>query len=218
MRFSDQLREGASDLWEAQYDHPFVRGIRDGTLDPERFRFFVRQDYLFLIEYRRVLAVACARAPRLELMERFAVLAQSTLGTEMDLHRACAAEWGITRDALEQERPHTVTRGYTDFLLRTAALSDFGVLIAALLPCVWGYGELGRRLARSQSRAEGRYTQWIEMYAGDDFATQARWCRDICDAATADLADDGRSRMQDAFVRSSRYELDFFEQAWRSER
>src|SRR5215471_14525398 len=114
MRFSDQLRQGAPDLWAAHYDHPFVRGIGDGTLDPERFRFYVRQDYLFLIEYGRVLALACARAPRLELMERFAVLTQSTLGTEMDLHRAYAAEWGITREALERERPHTVTRGYTD--------------------------------------------------------------------------------------------------------
>ena len=218
MRFSDQLRHGAADLWEAQYDHPFVRGIGDGTLDPERFCFFVRQDYLFLIEYGRVLALAGARAPRLELMERFAVLAQSTLGTEMELHRAYAAEWGITREALEQERPHTVTRGYTDFLLRTAALSDFSVLIAALLPCMWGYSELGRRLAQNQSRAEGRYTQWIEMYAGDDFATQARWCREICDEAAADFAEEGRRRMQDAFVTCSRYELDFFEQAWRSER
>jgi thiaminase/transcriptional activator TenA len=218
MRFSDQLQQGAAHLWAAQYDHPFVRGIRDDTLDPERFRLFMRQDYLFLIDYGRVLALACARAPRLELMERFAVLADSTLGTEMDLHRAYAAEWGITKETLEQEQPHTVTRGYTDFLLRTAALSDFSVLIAALLPCMWGYSELGRRLAQNQQSAEGRYTKWIEMYAADDFATQAHWCRQVCDEAAAELAEEGRRRMQDAFVTSSRYELDFFEQAWRPQR
>ena len=43
MRFSDQLRQAAAEIWEAQYQHPFVTGIRDGTLDPERFRFYVRQ-------------------------------------------------------------------------------------------------------------------------------------------------------------------------------
>lgn len=137
MRFSDQLRQAAAGIWEAQHEHPFVCGIRDGTLDPERFRFYVRQDYLFLIEYGRLLALACARAPRLELRERFADLAQSTLRTEMDLHRAYAAEWGISRESLESERPHAVTRGYTDFRLRTAALGDFGELVAALLPCMW---------------------------------------------------------------------------------
>ena len=166
MRFSDQLRQAAADLWEAQHEHPFVRGIRDGTLDPERFRFYVRQDYLFLIEYGRLLALACARAPRLELMERFAELAHSTLRTEMDLHRAYAADWGISREELERERPHTVTRAYTDFLLRTAALGDFGELVAALLPCMWGYSELGQRLAQGQAPTGGRYTRWIEMYAG----------------------------------------------------
>jgi thiaminase (transcriptional activator TenA) len=121
MRFSEQLRQAAADVWEAQHEHPFVRGIGDGTLDPERFRVYVRQDYLFLIEYGRALALACARAPRLEVMERFAELAESTLRTEMDLHRAYAAEWGISSEELERERPHAATRAYTDFLLRTAA-------------------------------------------------------------------------------------------------
>jgi thiaminase/transcriptional activator TenA len=110
MPFSDQLRHAAADVWQAQHEHPFVRGIGDGTLDPERFRFYVRQDYLFLIEYGRLLALACARAPRLELIERFAELAHSTLRTEMDLHRAYAADWGISREQLERERPHTATR------------------------------------------------------------------------------------------------------------
>jgi hypothetical protein len=93
----------------------------------------------FLIDYGRLLALACARAPRLELMERFAGLAQSILGTEMDLHRSYAAEWGISREELEQQEAHAATRAYTDFLLRTATLGDFGELVAALLPCMWGY-------------------------------------------------------------------------------
>jgi thiaminase (transcriptional activator TenA) len=216
MRFSEQLRQAAADLWEAQHQHPFVCGIRDGTLDADRFCFYVRQDYLFLIDYGRLLALACARAPRLEWMERFAEIAHSTLRTEMDLHRAYASEWGISNAALEQERPHAVTRGYTDFLLRTAALGDFGELVAALLPCMWGYSELGQRLVQPQPPADGRYGRWIEMYAGEDFANLARWCRHVCDQAAAGAAQETRARMQDAFLASSQYELDFWEQAWRS--
>lgn len=215
MPFSHQLRQAAADIWEAQYEHPFVRGIGDGTLDPERFRFYVRQDYLFLIEYGRLLALACARAPRLELMERFAELAQSTLRTEMDLHRAYAADWGISREELERERPHTATRAYTDFLLRTAALGDFGELVAALLPCMWGYSELGQRLAQDRRPTEERYARWIEMYSGDEFAKLARWCREVCDEAATGAAAETRGRMQEAFLASSRYELEFWESAWR---
>jgi thiaminase (transcriptional activator TenA) len=216
MGFSDQLRQDAADLWEAQHQHPFVCGIRDGTLDAGRFRFYVRQDYLFLIDYGRLLALACARAPRLEWMARFAEVAHSTLCTEMDLHRAYAAEWGISRTALEQERPHAVTRGYTDFLLRTAALGDFAELVAALLPCMWGYSELGQRLAQAPTPAESRYRRWIEMYSGQDFGNLARWCRNVCDEAGAGAPEQTIGRMRDAFLASSQYELDFWEQAWRS--
>jgi thiaminase (transcriptional activator TenA) len=215
MPFSDQLRQAAAEVWEAQHEHPFVRGIGEGTLDPERFRFYVRQDYLFLIEYGRLLALACARAPRLELMERFAELAHSTLRTEMDLHRAYAADWGISRGELERERPHTATRAYTDFLLRTAALADFGELVAALLPCMWGYSELGQRLAQDRRPAEERYARWIEMYSGEEFANLARWCREVCDEVADGAGEEGKGRMRDAFVASSHYELEFWESAWR---
>ena len=63
---SEELRRAADPIWRAQHDHPFVRGIGDGTLDLERFRFWVRQDYRFLIEYGRLLALGAARAPDLE--------------------------------------------------------------------------------------------------------------------------------------------------------
>ncbi len=215
MSFSDELRQAATEIWEAQHEHPFVRGIGDGTLDPERFRFYVRQDYLFLIEYGRLLALACARAPRLELMQRFADLAQSTLGTEMELHRAYADEWGIPREELEAEPIAPATRASADFLLRTAVLGDFGELVGALLPCMWGYSELGRRLAERGRPANELYARWIDMYAGDDFAELASWCLKICDETAAGAGEEGRSRMQDAFVESSRHELAFWDAAWR---
>ncbi|GAG24975.1 unnamed protein product, partial [marine sediment metagenome] len=53
-RFSDRLYRLARPVWEAQHNHPFVGGIGDGTLDIEKFKFWVRQDYLFLIDYARL--------------------------------------------------------------------------------------------------------------------------------------------------------------------
>ena len=53
-RFTEHLRQKAAGLWEAQHQHPFVRGIGDGTLDLEKFKFWLRQDYVFLIEYARL--------------------------------------------------------------------------------------------------------------------------------------------------------------------
>ena len=217
-RFSDELLAAAADVWQAQHDHPFVRGIGEGTLDGERFALWIRQDYLFLIEYARMLALGAARAPDLETMRRFADLAQAVLGEEMGLHRSYAAELGIEGAELEREPMLPTTRGYTDFLVRMAAHEDFAELVAALLPCMWGFSEIGRRLAERGLPGDRRYASWIEMYASEEFAELARWCRELCDRVGADISAAGQARMAEAFLTSSRYELAFWEMAWAQER
>jgi thiaminase (transcriptional activator TenA) len=215
---SAELRAAAADLWEAQHAHPFVRGIADGTLPVERFAHYVRQDYLFLVEYARMLALGAARAPDLETMRRFTDLAQAILGDEMDLHRAFARELGIAEHELEREPPAPTTQAYTDFLVRTAALGDLAELAAALLPCMWGYSELGQRLAAAPPPPDERYGRWITTYAADDFAQLAAWCRGLVDRLAAGADEAGRRRMTRAFVTCSRYELAFWEMGWTLQR
>jgi thiaminase/transcriptional activator TenA len=216
MSFADELRESADDIWRAQHEHPFVRGIGDGTLSEERFRWYVRQDYLFLIDYGRLLALGAARAPRLEWMRRLASLAGEVLGTEMDMHRSFARRWSVSETELEVEPWAPATRAYTDFLLRTATLADFAELVAALLPCMWGYAEVGQTLAARGLPSHGGYREWIKMYASADFGELAVWCREVTDAVAADLDAGGRERMSAAFVASSEHELAFWEAAWQS--
>jgi thiaminase (transcriptional activator TenA) len=214
---SDELRATSDAVWEAQHDHPFVRGIGDGTLDEERFRFYVRQDYRFLVDYARLLALGAARAPRIEQMRTFAGLAQGVLETEMALHVGLAQRWGIGADELEAEPAAPATRAYCDFLLRVAALGDFAELCAALLPCMWGYAEIGARLAAAGPPEHPGYAAWIATYADDEFQAIAGWARELTDAAAVDAGPGAVERMHAAFRTSSELELAFWEAAWRFE-
>lgn len=214
---SAQLHDLAEPIWQAQLANPFVRGIGNGTLDVEKFGFWLRQDYLFLIDYCRVFAFAAARAPDLAGISQFAGLLQDTLTIEMELHRSYVAEFGITVEDLEREQAAPTTRGYCDFLLRTAATGDYPELLGAILPCMWGYSELGQELKRRGLPAEPRYAHWIETYADPGFADLAAWCRDALDDASAGLPEAALAKVEAAFVTSSRYELAFWEMAWRGE-
>ena len=202
--FSDRLRRLAEPIWAAQHAHPFVQGIGDGTLALEKFRFWVRQDYLYLIEYARVFAAGALRAPDLETMTTFADLLHATLRTEMDLHRSYAAEFGMSLSDLERERKAPTTQGYTDFLLRVATIGDFAEFAAALLPCMWGFSEVGERLAARGMPPDPRYAKWIAMYSAPEFAELARWCRKLVDRLGADAPAGVRTKMEEAFVASSR--------------
>jgi thiaminase (transcriptional activator TenA) len=211
--FSEQLRAGADALWQAQHDHPTVRGIGDGSLPVAAFARYVRQDYLFLIDYARLLAHGAARAPDLETMRRFAELTRAILGEEMELHRAFAAELGISAAELEAEEPAPETAVYTDFLVRTAATGDFAELAAALLPCMWGYAEVGQRLAAGTRPPVAAYARWIETYASDEFGELALWCRGLVDRLAEESGEAGRERMKQAFETCSRHELGFWDTA-----
>lgn len=214
---SEELRASADEIWQAQHNHPFVRGIGDGTLDKELFRFWIRQDYLFLIEFSRLLALATARAPDLETMGRFADLVHETLHQEMSLHRSYCTDIGIDPAELERERMAPTTRGYTDFMLRTATIGDFADLLAALLPCMWGFSEIGRGLAERGAPDDDDFARWIEMYASSEFTELVDWLRTLTDRIGTELPESGRSRVRDVFLSSSRYELAFWEMAWSRE-
>jgi thiaminase/transcriptional activator TenA len=217
-RFTDHLASLVAPIWRAQHAHPFVRGIGDGSLEVERFAFWIRQDYLFLIEYCRLFGLAAARAPDLDTISRFGDLLQATARTEMDLHRGYAAQFGISTADLERETMAPTTRGYTDFLLRVAATGDFAELASALLPCMWGFSEIGQRLATQPPPADARYAAWVEMYADPEFADLAGWCRELVDGLAADAGPAVRERMAQAFITSSRYELAFWDASYTLER
>ena len=212
-RFSDDLRRIAEPIWRAQHEHPFVRGIGAGTVDVEQFRHWVKQDYLFLIEYCRLFGLAAARAPDLATLIRFAQLLTATATVELELHRGYCREFGISDDDLANEPIGPTTRGYADFLLRVAGLGDFPELVAALLPCMWGYSEIGRGLKSRGLPGEPRCRDWIEMYADPEFAALAEWCRELVDHLGETASGEQRQRMIDAFLTSSRYELKFWDMA-----
>lgn len=216
-RFTAYLHRRAAPIWAAQHQHPFVRGIGDGTLEVERFKHWVKQDYLYLIDYARLFALAVAKAPDLKTMTKFGQLVHATLDVEMDLHRSYAREWGISSAELEQATKAPTCQAYTDFLLRSAALGSFAELVAALLPCMWGFCEIGLALAQGALPAEPRYARWIRMYSDPEFVKLTDWLRDLMDRLAAGLPQEGLDRLEEVFLTSSRFEHAFWEMAYRQE-
>ncbi len=217
MSFYEQLRRENASLWEAAFKHPFVRGIGRGDLPEEKFRFYLEQDYLFLIDYARVFALAVAKADGLETMGYLAKVVEGTLNYEMELHRQVCADFGLSREDLERATPAPTTDAYTRFLLSVAWSGSLAEILAAVLPCAYGYREIGLRLAEAGLPEHPHYAAWIETYSGDEYGELAEWLRRTFDEL-ADLAGPAeRGRMHLLFRRSSQYELRFWEMAWRGE-
>ncbi len=215
MSFCDDIERESAAQREAMAEHPFVRGIGDGTLPLERFRHFITQDYVYLVDFARCLAMGVVKAPDLETMGWFGRAVDYILNTEMDLHRSYCATFGITEAELDATRHAPTTYSYTSYLLRVAHQGTFGELAAALLPCIWGYWQVGERLAdRGLPEDAPGYVEWIRMYAAPEQRAVAEECRAICDRAAATAGPAELAAMKEAYITCTRYEQAFWEMGW----
>ncbi len=189
-----------ADLAGACRDHPFVRGVRDGTLDPAAFRRYIAQDAFFLRAFMQAYAVALARCTQLAHARLFHTFIGGVL-EELKLHAAYAASLDID---LEHAAPLPAARAYTDFLLRTAWHGTVGETVAAMTPCMRLYTWLGRELAPAL-RPGHPYERWIATYASDEFDRLAAEVEALLDATAADTPP-----VHDAYRYAMQCELDFF--------
>ena len=219
MSFCDEIERASEPQRAAMANHPFVRGIGDGTLPLAQFRHFIMQDYVYLVDFARCLALATAKAPDLPTMSWFARSVDYILNTEMELHRSYCAQFGITPDDLDATRPAPTCYSYTSYLLRVAHQGSFGELAAALLPCIWGYWQVGKQLADRGAPSDApHYAEWIRMYAGPEQQAVAEEAREICDRIAAAAGPAEIAAMREAYITCTRYEQAFWEMAWTLEK
>ena len=218
MTVTQRLYEAARPIWEACHAHPFVTGIGDGTLEVEKFRYFLLQDYLYLFDYARVFAWGVVKARSPELMRFFSANVDAILGGEMKIHRAYMARLGITEEQVFAVRPALPNLSYTNYMLSAAAAGGPAEIVAAILACSWSYAEIGTRLAARPGALEHPfYGEWVQGYSSEEYQETNRALVERMDALAAGCSEEEYRRLEEIFVACSRYELGFWEMAWKRE-
>ncbi len=90
-------------------------------------------------------------------------------------------------------------------------------LLAALLPCAWGYVYIARHLADGEAHTDERYADWIAQYASDEFREAADWLENELNRLAVGVTTEKMTRLTELFVLSSRYEWQFWEMCWTGE-
>ncbi|MEG0070220.1 MAG: hypothetical protein RR693_10600, partial [Cetobacterium sp.] len=87
MLFSNQLLNSATNIWDTYYSHPFVNGIGTGELEEDKFRFYIVQDYLYLLDYAKIFALGVIKSEDEASMQKFSKLLDGILNSEMGIHK-----------------------------------------------------------------------------------------------------------------------------------
>lgn len=218
MTFTDRLHKSAEPVWQGFHNHPFVRGIGDGSLSLERFRFFMIQDYLYLFQYAKVFALGIAKAHKPEHMRRFAKSVEAVLNGEMTLHKAYMKRLGIDEKEAENTRAALANTSYTNYMLSVAYSGDAAAITAAILACSWSYAEIGLRLNTVEGAVNHPfYGEWISGYCSEDYLNENLSLIDLMNALAEGLSAGQLDYLEEVFVNCSRYEAMFWDMSWNME-
>ncbi|WP_205627883.1 thiaminase II [Ruegeria marisrubri] len=209
------MRDAAQGPWREYTRHAFVEGLKDGTLPRAAFLHYLRQDYVFLIHFSRAWALAVVKSETHAEMLTAVATVNALVAEEMQLHIGICEAAGISQDELfaTPERPENLA--YTRYVLEAGYSGDLLDLLAALAPCVMGYGEIGTRLAAEAT--SDTYRDWIDTYAGDDYQAACRAVGELLDSAlTRRLGADFRSaprweRLCRTFRTATELEVNFWQ-------
>jgi len=216
MGFSAELWKSIGPIYDAILKHPFIKGLGDGSLDREAFKFYVIQDALYLREFGRALSIAAARAPEDDWIVMFNAHAANAIRVERLLHEGFFKQWNLTPEQVAATPPAPVNLAYTSFLLATAYGGAFHEAVGALLPCYWIYWEVGKELERKGS-PDVLFQRWIATYASEEFAAVVKAVINVTDATASRIQPGEREAMRRAFITTSRYEWMFWDMGWRRE-
>jgi len=199
--------------WQGYTHHAFVESLRRGDLPRANFLHYLRQDYVFLIHFARAWALAAVKSDTLAEMQAASATVHALVHHEMPLHLEICAREGIDAAALEATPEAPANLAYTRYVLEAGYSGDLLDLLAALAPCVLGYGEIGARLKGSG----GAYAEWSDTYGGDEYQALCRDVGALIDGALVHrLGEDWDTlprfaRLSQRFATATRLEVGFWD-------
>ena len=216
MTVTERLFAATEEIWEAYYNHPFVQGIKDGTLPREKFRYYLIQDYLYLVDYAKVFALGAAKSQDMATMHMFASHCKSILDYELAIHNGYMPLLGVDQEELDTIPMSMDNAAYTAYMLRVAYEEGPEAILAAILSCSISYEILAKRMVEEDPSCveDNFYGEWIRDYASMEYAADDLELIECTDRLTKDYTEEQYKHLEEIFIKCSRFETQFWNMGW----
>jgi len=212
MKWSEKAWEAITPVYNGILSLPFIQELMNGTLDKEKFAFYIHQDALYLLDYGKALTGLATRLTKTEHIEAFIGFAGDCLFVEKMMHDVFRAEL----DSMTTGKASPSCMLYTSYLY-----SQFNapteVMAAAVLPCFWIYMEVGKYILANQNKDNNPFQAWIDTYVGEEFEKSVEKAVRICDELAEKCTEEQQDAMTEAFVLCSKFEWMFWDSAYQLE-
>ena len=215
MKTSERLLNASKTIWDAYNEHPFVLGIQNGTLERDKFRYYIMQDFLYLKDYAKTYAVGVAKAKSVETANLFAKYI-NVMNGELDVHKGYMGKFAVTQEEIDAMKPSLDNLSYTSYMVRVAYDESEVEVLAAVLSCAYSYEVIARRIVAERPDAPNHplYGRWVRGYITERYTGNNVILKDMLERLTADYTEAQLRELEEIFTACSRYEASFWDMAW----
>ncbi len=202
-----QAWDAALPIYNQILDHPFIKELAAGTLAPDKFDRYLAQDELYVGNYGRQMFELAELIPDPVQHDMFYAFAKEGIEGEKAMHALLIDRFGIDT----QVQPSQVTAAYnahTEVAIRSGS-KEIG--LAAMLPCMWVYNEVGLHILRTAAVEGNPYREWIQEYGNEAFTAGVAQVLELADSYAAAAPEDIRERMTSAYIEATRFEYLFWD-------
>ena len=201
MKTSERLLNASKTIWDAYNEHPFVLGIQNGTLERDKFRYYIMQDFLYLKDYAKTYAVGVAKAKSVETANLFAKYI-NVMNGELDVHKGYMGKFAVTQEEIDAMKPSLDNLSYTSYMVRVAYDESEVEVLAAVLSCAYSYEVIAKKIVanRPESVDDPFYGDWIRGYASDGYAEGNVILIETLDRLSAHYTEEQLRHLEDIFA------------------
>ncbi|MFQ6341914.1 thiaminase II [Campylobacter sp. VTCC 70190] len=218
MLFADLIKDNQK-IWDEYLHHDFVKKLEDKSLKKENFLFYLKQDYIYLLNYAKCYARLALNSNTAKEL-RFAMKFQNYIVEgEMELHREILA-LGIEADKLSVKDESLINIAYSRYMLSVGEKGDFLDMLVALSACAIGYAKIGMEISsrlKEQDLKNHPYKEWILTYGSENFQNEAKEFEDFVDSYTSSVNAQKFQKLSEIFHTVTRLEVAFWEHSLKME-
>ncbi len=219
MNFAQEMMDYAAPVWNQFMTHPFIQGMIDGTLEQDKFAWYLMQDCQYLKDYAKVYATAFIKTNDIELMRSIYRDMSVILSDESMTHIRYLKDMGYTENDAYAAPTAPENREYLDYMLEVAREGTMQEGLVSLMACAFSYYHIAlyaKSEAEKRGSLEGNYyAGWIDGYSGPGYRGIYDSTMALCARITEGASEQEKKRLKEIFYRSSEYELGFWDMAIR---
>jgi len=171
--FFYKLKDSCKKEWSEYTNHKFLFDLVSNKLSDKNFKNYLIQDYVFLQQFLKILALSVYKSKSFEEINRSVNFIKG-IDHEIKLHINYCKKWKISIKSLNNIVVNKANSAYTDHVLGVGKNGDNLDIFSCLSVCIIGYGEIGFNLSKIKNWKKSKYNSWIKMYSSKEYQQVAK--------------------------------------------